>query len=85
MALKVVTPVAEGTQFALGGAGGAHGSTVQYQPVTEVVGLLRRQDGSQLFFHLGRVLVPSVRPRRPLMRMQWVSATTTPGSWKTSP
>ena len=30
-------------------------------------------------------LVPSVRPSRPVMRMQWVSATTTPGVWYTSP
>ena len=30
-------------------------------------------------------LVPSVRPRRPEIRMQWVSATTTPGVWNTSP
>ena len=30
-------------------------------------------------------LVPSVRPSRPVIRMQWVSATTTPGVRYTSP
>lgn len=56
VALKMVAPVAERTQLTFGGAGGAHGRPMEHQPVAEIVGFLRRKYGSELLFHLSRVL-----------------------------
>ncbi len=67
---EVVAPGAQDAVLALGPAGDAHRPPMEDQPVAEVVGFLWRQDRPELCLHLARVLVPSVRPSMPEMRMQ---------------